>query len=384
MADVHNFFATAAKGTEGALRDELRGLRLPGVRADRGGVHFRGSLADGMKACLWSRIAMRILLSLGSYEAKGADGLYDAVASVPWEDHLSPRHTFSIHASVRSSELTHSHFVALRTKDAIVDRMRERTGARPSVDTAKPDVHVIVHLVKDRAELALDLSGEPLHRRGWRIEAKEAPLRETLAAAILALGYYDPKKPFLDPMCGSGTLAIEAALIARNIAPGRGRHFGFMRWPSFGDEEAKTFRDLQEAAKAVALPKAPAPIIARDRFDEPLEVTHRNAERAGVRNSLELAQQDARDLVPVPPECQIFVNPPYGERLGGKRLQLEGLYRGFGEAYAPFEDAIPLIVLSGSPLFERAFGHRVHWRHPLFNGPIETHLLRYGPDTRQG
>src|SRR5690606_38169259 len=127
------------------------------------------------------------------------------------------------------------------------------------------------------------------------VEAAEAPLRETLAAALLLLGNYDPAQPFLDPMCGSGTIAIEAALIARNIAPGRGRHFGFMRWPAFGDEEAATFRRLQEEARDVALPKAPAPILARDRFDEPLEIAHRNAERAGVRGSIELQQQDARN-----------------------------------------------------------------------------------------
>ncbi len=379
MRAVYAFFATAAKGTEGALRDELKALRIPGVRADRGGVHFSGSLADGMKACLWSRIAMRVLLSLGATEASGERGLYDAVASIPWEDHLTPRHTFAVHATVRSSELTHSHYVALLAKDAIVDRLRDRTGGRPSVDTQRPDVHVIVHLSRDRAEIALDLSGEPLHRRGWRVEAGEAPLRETLAAAVLALGHYDPAKPFLDPMCGSGTFAIEAALVARNIAPGRGRHFGFMRWPTFGDAEAATFRALQEEAKAVALPKAPAPILARDRFEEPLEFTHRNAERAGVRGSLELDLRDARDLAPLPQDCQIFVNPPYGERIGGKRLQLEGLYRGFAEAYAPFEDRHPLVVLSGTPLFDRAFGLRPRWEHTLFNGPLEARLLRYGP-----
>lgn len=376
---VYDFFATAAKGTEGALRDELRALRLREVRADRGGVHFRGELADGMKACLWSRVAMRVLLSLGTFEARGADGLYEAVASIPWEAHLSGRSTFAVHATVRSSELTHSHFVALRAKDAIVDRMREKACTRPTVDTRKPDVHVVVHLARDRATLSLDLSGDPLHRRGWRVEAREAPLRETLAASVLLLGGYDPQRPFLDPMCGSGTLAIEAALLARNIAPGRGRHFGFMRWPAFGGEAAATFRQLQEEARTAALPRAPAPILARDRFGAPLEIAERNAHRAGVLADIQFEKRDARDLAPLPQGCQIFVNPPYGERIGGKRLQLEGLYRTFGEAWAPFADEVSLIVLSGSPLFERGFGHRVRWRHPLYNGPLAVQLLRYGP-----
>ncbi|WP_050727309.1 THUMP domain-containing class I SAM-dependent RNA methyltransferase [Vulgatibacter incomptus] len=376
---MHHFFATAAKGTEGALRDELRALRLPRVRADRGGVHFEGRLEDGMRACLWSRIAMRILLQLGELEARGTQGFYDAIRSFPWEDHLSLRRTFAIRATVRDSELTHSHFVALKAKDAIVDRLREKLGGRPDVDADRPDVSVVIHLAKDVAQLSLDLAGAPLHMRGWRVEAKEAPLRETLAAAMLALGRYDPALPFLDPMCGSGTLAIEAAQIARKIAPGRGRHFGFMRWPAFGDEESKAFRALQEDAKAVALPKAPAPILARDRFADPLEVTERNLHRAGVTGSVELEQRDTRDLGSLPPRCQIFVNPPYGERLGGKRLQLEGLYRGFGQAYAPLEPEHRLVVLSGSPYFERAFGARVRARHRLFNGPLEVDLLSYGP-----
>ena len=300
------------------------------------------------------------------------------VAAVPWEEHLSPRHTFSIHATVRSSELTHSHFVALRTKDAIVDRMRDRTGEtaeRRYREAGRP-----YHCAPGAGSggRSPSISAEPLHRRGWRIEAEEAPLRETLAAAMLALGHYDPTKPF-SIRCAVRTLAIEAALIARNIAPGRGRHFGFMRWPTFGDAEAKTFRDLQEAAKAVALPKAPAPILARDRFEDPLETTHRNAERAGVRVLIEALQQDARNLIPMPPECQIFVNPPYGERLGGKRLQLEGLYRGFGEGVralrgrAAADGALRIAALRAGLWPSRA-------RHPLFNGPIEMHLLRYGPE----
>jgi len=373
------FFATAAKGTEGALRDELRSLGLRRIRADRGGVHFEGPLVDGMRACLWSRIAMRVLLALGEREAKGTQGFYDAIYDFPWEEHLSLRRTFAIRATVRDSELTHSHFVALKAKDAIVDRLRDKFGGRPDIEPHRPDVSIVIHLAKDVARVSLDLAGDSLHMRGWRIEAEEAPLRETLAAAILALGGYDPSLPLLDPMCGSGTIAIEAAHVARRIAPGRGRHFGFMRWPSFGDAEAETFRRLQEEAKEIALPKAPAPIIARDRFATPLETSERNIHRAGVASSIELEQQDVRELEPLPEGCQIFTNPPYGERLGGKRLQLEGLYRGFGEAYAPLAAAHRLVVLSGSPHFERAFGQKARRRHRLFNGPLQVELLSYGP-----
>lgn len=377
---MYSFFATAAKGTEGALRDELRELGLPKVRADRGGVHFEGTLADGMRACLWSRIAMRVLLSLGTHEARGAEGLYDAVRAIPWEEHLSLTRTFALRATAKDSELTHTQFIAQKAKDAIADRLRDVLGGRPDVDPYRADVWIVVHLAKDRAQISLDLAGLPLHIRGWRVEAEDAPLRETLAAAILRLGGYDPQLPFLDPMCGSGTLAIEAALFARRIAPGRGRHFAFQRWPRFPGEMEADFRALQEEAKEVARPHAPAPILARDRSPEALEFTKRNAQRAGVLNSLTIEQRDARRLGDLPAGCQIFTNPPYGERIGGKRLQLEGFYRGLGEAYREIAAEHPMVVLAGSPLFRHAFGLRPSRpAHRLYNGPLAVDLLTFRP-----
>lgn len=377
MTTRHRFFVTAAKGTEGALRDELRALRLGHVQADRGGVHLEGTFEAGMKACLWSRIGMRVLLELATTPAEGADGLYDAVRAVPWEEHLTGRSTFAVEATVRSSTLTHSHFIALRAKDAIVDRLRSTRGDRPDVDTRRPDVRVVIHLVKDVVTISLDLAGEPLHKRGWRVEAAEAPLRETLAAAVLALGGYDPALPLLDLMCGSGTIAIEAALAARQIAPGRGRHFGFHRWPSFDADRDAAFKRLLVEAREVALPKAPAPILARDRFVDPLELARRNAERAGVAGSIEFGLQDARDLQPLPPHCQIVSNPPYGERLGQKRLQLEGLFRQLGDAFRSLPPGHRIVLLSGTPGLERLLDLRSMKRHPLFNGPLEVRLLAF-------
>jgi putative N6-adenine-specific DNA methylase len=381
MTARHRFFVTAAKGTEGALRDELRALRVGPVRADRGGVHLEGSFEAGMKACLWSRIGMRVLQELAVGPAEGADGLYDAVRAVPWEEHLTGRSTFAVEATIRSSSLTHSHFVALRAKDAIVDRLRETRGERPDVDTRRPDVRVVIHLARDVATIALDLAGEPLHKRGWRVEAAEAPLRETLAAAVLALGGYDPVLPLLDPMCGSGTIAIEAALVARRIAPGRGRHFGFHRWPSFDADREAAFKRLQEEARETALPKAPAPILARDRFAEPLELARRNAERAGVSGSIEFGVQDARDLAPLPERCQIVSNPPYGERLGQKRLQLEGLFRQLGDAFRALPPGHRIVLLSGLLGLERLLDLRPVKKHPLFNGPLEVNLLAFETGT---
>lgn len=371
------FFVTAAKGTEGALRRELRELRLGRVRGDRGGVHFEGDLAAGMRACLWSRVGMRVLLHLATSPAEGEQGLYDAVRAVPWEDHLSARSTFAVDANVRSSKLTHSHYAALKVKDAIADRLRELRGVRPDVDTRRPDVLVLVHLVHDTVDIHLDLAGEPLHRRGWRVEGVEAPLRETLAAAMLQIGEVDPRLPVCDPMCGSGTIAIEAVLRARRIAPGRGRHFGFQRWPAFDEGARAAFRALQEEAREVQLPKGPE-VIARDRFADPLEVAQRNAHRAGVAADIVFERRDVRDLAPLPERCQLVFNPPYGERIGGRRLQMLGLFRGIAESWAALPPGHRMVVLAGTPLFAEAMPERPRLRHGLWNGPIEAQLLVYG------
>lgn len=371
------FFATAAKGTEGVLRDELRALGLRRVKATRGGVAFEGDLPAGMRAALWSRIAQRLLLEVGQGPAAGPEALYETVGDLPWEDHLDLRHTFAVQATGRAPGLTHTGFVALKVKDAIVDRLRHRLGARPDVNPKRPDVGVVVHLGRGEVAVYLDLSGDALHRRGWRAEGGEAPLKETLAASVLALGGYDPERPLLDPMCGSGTLVIEAALAARRIAPGLGRRFGFERWPAFDAEAKRALKALLTEARDLRLPAAPAPLLARDRFGAQLELAQRNAERAGVAADVALEQRDVRDLGALPEGCQLFVNPPYGERLGKKRLQLEGLFRQFGEAWRALGGDHPLVVLAGSPAFPRAFGGSPAHAHTLYNGPLEIRLLTY-------
>src|SRR5574341_2168903 len=179
------FFATCAKGTEGALRRELSPLRLRGVTGGRGGVAFEGRLEAGMRACLWSRTAMRVLLELARFRAPDADGLYLGVRSGDWTEWLTPRTTLAVDASVSSSAITHSQFAALKVKDAVVDALRDRLGSRPDVDPKNPDVRIVLHLSRDEAELSLDLAGEPLHRRGYRVAMTDAPLKETLAAAVL-------------------------------------------------------------------------------------------------------------------------------------------------------------------------------------------------------
>ena len=385
------FFATCARGTEGALRRELASLRLPGVRGGRGGVSFEGELEAGMRACLHSRCAMRMLVELARFPAPDAEALYQGARAVAWQDWLTTRTTLAVEATVSSSALTHSGFVALKVKDAAVDVLREVLGARPDVDPKDPDVRIVLHLHRDQAALSLDLAGAPLHRRGYRAVTTEAPLKETLAAAILSLGGVERALPFVDPMAGSGTLAIEQALRARRIAPGLGRSFGFQRWPAYRGGPQSQWDRMKAEARAAVLPRAPALIVARDGHPRALEALRRNAGAAGVLEDLEISQADARDLAPIAAEGTLVSNPPYGERLGAKgrgagarsggeavvaTRKLAGFYRGLAEMLARHR-GWTAVLLSGNPLLERAIPMRPEVDHRLWNGPLETHLLRY-------
>jgi 23S rRNA G2445 N2-methylase RlmL len=306
------FFATAAKGTEPALRDELRELRFDGVRADRGGVHFEGEMGEGRRACLWSRIAIRVLAPLASFSAPDERAYYEAVHAVDLDPVLTAKHTLVVSSACRSSRITHTEYLNQLTKDAVVDRIRERHGARPSVDKHDADVHLFVHLVKDEATLYLDLAGEPLHRRGYRAHSAEAPLKESLAAAVVRYSGWDRESPFVDPMCGSGTLAVEAALWAKNLAPGLARQrFAFERWASFDDAARSQMAELREAARAAVRADIP-PIFARDASERALKLAKSAARGAGV--DVAFAVGSLADFEQ-PEAGAVVSNPPYGKRL---------------------------------------------------------------------
>jgi putative N6-adenine-specific DNA methylase len=364
------FFATAAKGTEPALRDELRELRLVGVRADRGGVCFEGGMADAARACLWSRVAVRVLLEVAAFEARDADSLYQGVRAVDWSEWLTPRTTLAVRASTRSSRMTHSQFVAQKTKDAVVDALRDRFGARPSVDKDDPDVLLSVHLARDEATLYLDAGGASLHERGWRAQAGAAPLRETLAAAMVRLSGWDRQKPLVDPMCGAGTIAIEAAAWARKIAPGLSRaRFGFERWASCDDSVRDGMRALREEARGAARAEGP-PVFASDANPRAVERARDNARAAGVE--LIVDRRDVRGLGPLDPPGFVVTNPPYGERLAGD----EPLYEDLARALLRLRGHT-VALLAGSPDLGRAMGREPGRWWILFNGPIECRLLLY-------
>ncbi len=365
------YFATAAKGTEGAVRDELRELRFRGVRASRGGVHFEGDFSEGMRACVELRTAVRVLVELGSFDAPTEDALYDGVRRFEWERWLDARKTLAVRASTRSSGLTHSRYVEQKTKDAIVDRLRDRDGARPSVDLRDPDVLVSVHVAKDVATIYLDVGGVPLHLRGYRDRGGDAPLKETLAASIVRLSGWDRATPFLDPMCGAGTLAIEAALWAAGVAPGLDARFGFERWAGFGDAERATHRRVIERARARRKTTGLPEVLASDIDESAVEDTLRHAKQAGVVVRTTLA--DVGDLTSREP-IMVVTNPPYGERLG---LDQDDERR-MGRAFAGLRGS-NVAVLCGTPRILHAIPMRPEKTLSLMNGDIECRLALYAP-----
>ncbi|MCY1075262.1 THUMP domain-containing class I SAM-dependent RNA methyltransferase [Archangium lansingense] len=379
MAERLALFATTARGTEDLLAEELKELGARRIRQDRGGVRFLASLDEALMVCLWSRIAMRVLYPLGEFEAHGAEGLYEAVASVPWEEHLTPETTFAVEATLKDSEHSHTGFVALKVKDAVVDRMRDKMGARPDVDPRNPDVRVVAHLVRERLSLSLDLCGEPLHRRGYRVRPTPAPLKETLAAALLRAAGYTGEEALVDPMCGSGTILIEGGLIARRRAPGIARDFAVEKWPHLGARARELLEDLRADARRNER-KVTVPILGFDKDPEALEAARRNVKAAKLAEEIQLEEGDATKLPPLPASGGLLItNPPYGDRLGsGGQKGMKSFYFKLGDSLRA-QAGWRVWVLSGNPAFESAFHSRPRSRRDLWNGPIACTLLGYSP-----
>ncbi len=365
-----DFFATAAKGTEPALRDELIGLRIGHIRADRGGVHFSSTMEGAYKACLYSRIALKILMPLATFDAGSEQKLYDGVRSVDWSQHISPRHTLAVTAWCRDSALTHTNFVAQKVKDSVVDQQRDRHGSRSSVDRKDPDVPIFVHLVKNKATLYLDLSGESLHRRGYRRRTVEAPLKENLAAACLRLAGWDRKSTLADPMCGSGTIAIEAWLWSRNIAPGLSRNkFAFERWPSFDSSCRKYMEELRARARSEVLRQGPE-IFASDKDHKAVMATEINARSAHAKILVD--KLSVFDIKPMSPPGFILSNPPYGHRLEADRK----FYQQLGQRLRTLSGHRVGLLLAKESM-ERDLGLKRDKFQIMFNGDIRFRLTMF-------
>jgi 23S rRNA (guanine2445-N2)-methyltransferase / 23S rRNA (guanine2069-N7)-methyltransferase len=378
LSAPHRFIATAARGLTDLLARELANVGAEQIAASGGSVRFQGTLAVGYRACLWSRVASRVLLSLAELQADSADEFYRQARQVEWEAHISPTGSLACDFSGTHPGITNSHFGALRLKDAVVDRLRERCGSRPQIELSRPAVRLHAHAHGAHIILALDLSGEGLHRRGYRVQAGEAPLRENLAAGVLLRARWDEAaaagKEFLDPLCGSGTLVIEAAMIAARRAPGLYReYFGFLGWLG---HDAALWRTLCEEAAAQASPSLTNCIRGSDVDGRVLHWAAANAARAEVAA---LVQFERRALVDVRPNGaqpgMICTNPPYGERLADAAAA-GALHAQLGQVLREHFQGWDAAILTAAPLAARELRLRTYRVHELWNGAIACRLLR--------
>ncbi len=379
---LFDFFATVPRGMESLLAAELRAFGAGAVDSGRAGVAFRGELATGYRACLWSRTASRILLPLARFPAPTPEALYDGIRAIPWEEHLAPEGTLTVDFTLAQSQITHSHFAALKVKDAVVDRFRDSFGVRPSIDRERPDLRLNVYLYRDSARVSIDLSGESLHRRGYRDEGAMAPLKENLAAAILLFAGWPELAaagaPFVDPLCGSGTLPIEAALIAGDVAPGLLRpHFGFFGWR--GHDAAAWEEILAEARTRADTGKRRLPtIIGFDAQAAAVRAALRNLENAGLHGLVHVEKRElAAAAVPRGAGGGLLAtNPPYGERLGEEKA-LVPLYAQLGEVLKMHFAGWRAAVFTGNERLGMRLGLVPQRTEHLFNGAIECQLLQF-------
>lgn len=321
---TYSYFATCANNLEPLLAEELRSMHIHGVRPQRGGVLFTGTIKDAYRVCLWTRLTSRVLFSLGEVPAKNADQLYSSIMEVPWEDHISETGTFVIQTTGTNEKLRNTLFTNVRVKDAIADRFTEKFGFRPSINPSSPDVVVNVFVHGATAKIAIDLAGLPLHRREYRQEGTQvaAPLKETLAAAMLMVaGWPEIAKKggsFIDFMCGSGTLAIEAALMAGDVAPGIFRkHWGFLRWKGHDPKAWEALLEEAERRREQGRENIP-PIHASDNDARAVDIARRSIRKARLESAVtvqtfDMAKAPASWATETP--GLIAVNPAYGERL---------------------------------------------------------------------
>ena len=363
--------ATCSRGLEEVLAGELRALGASAVAVGRGMVSFSGGRDTVIDANLNLRTAMRVLVSLVRGQVADRGGLYDLAASVPWEEALDEHQTFAVEVAGRARAFRDASFAARVVKDAVVDRLRRVHGARPDVDRESPDIRLHLHLSDGASSLAIDSSGEPLSQRGYRPRGGPAPLNESLAAGILLLAGYDGSQPLIDPMCGTGTFAVEAALIATRTPPSLLREFAFESWPGHDRERhQETIRRLAHVRR-----DAPAPIVARDRDERAVQATRRNLKAAGMDRWAEVGPGDMRELdLPWGEGGMVVMNPPYGKRLGDVS-KLGGLYRKIGDALKQRAPGATAWVLVGDRELAKQIGLKPTRRIPLFNGPIECRLL---------
>ena len=378
----YQLFATTPKAMENILSEELQTFGINNIKATMAGVAFQGDLETAYRACLWSRTANRILLVLSSFVVKTQEDLYNGVQKINWFEHIEPDGSFAVSFSAKNSQaINNTHFGALKVKDAIVDQMREKFQKRPSINTEHPNIRINVYLNGETAQLSLDLSGESLHRRGYRDINIKAPIKENLAAAmLLRSGWPEIAKQhgsLIDPMCGSGTLLLEGAMIAADYAPGLLRdYFGFTGWKKHDAECWKKLRIEAQQRKKAGLEKLPV-IIGFDQNRHAINAALTHITNAGLQNKIHVERRDIEDAAPAESwkPGLLICNPPYGERLGDEQETAE-LYKKLGESLKAHFIGWKAAIIISNPELGFRLGIRSQKPITLFNGALECKLLR--------
>ena len=370
---MERFFATCPRGLELILAGELRLLGAEKVDAVGGGVQFHGDFFLCYRANLESRVASRILWQVSTDRYRDEDDIYRSTYALPWTEWFDAARTIRVDVSATKSPLTSLNFVTLKIKDAVCDKIRRLTGRRPSVDTRQPDISIQGHLTDRDFSLYLDTTGEPLFKRGKRMAAGEAPLRENLAAGILRLAGWEPDIPLLDPMCGSGTILLEAALMALDIAPGLGRRFAFDKFRNF---DGRRWRELLQQSQARQRPETPLAIYGSDLSGDALKAARVNLAACGLEKLVSLKQANILEIAAPANEGIIVTNPPYGVRLG-EQQELAEFYPKLGDVLKKNFAGWRAYILSADMRLPKLIRLAASKRTPLFNGALECRLFEY-------
>ncbi len=380
-------FATTAKGLEDLLSLEFQSIGIEDFTQSKGGVHFSATIEEALRICLWSRIANRVLLQIKQFDADTEEALYNEVYAINWQDYFDHTSSFAIDCNLQHSHLNHSQYAALKTKDAIVDQFRETTGERPNVETKQPDIQLNLYINNNKATLSLDLSGDSLHKRGYRKIGEHAPLKENLAAAILMRSQWHKKsaegKPFVDPMCGSGTLVIEAAMMAGDIAPGiLKEHWGFYEWRDFDSAVWQKLIDEALERREQGLKNLPS-ITGYDLSVHAIRAATLNVAAAGLTDYIHLEKRDISEATPRKQDDKgiIVVNPPYGQRISNKPEVFE-LYNTLGEQFKKQFLGWDVSVFTDSLELGKKIPLRARKIHSLYNGALECKLLHFQIDPK--
>ncbi|HQX45372.1 MAG TPA: THUMP domain-containing protein [Saprospiraceae bacterium] len=371
MSYNFNITATTLYGLEEVLAEELRSLGALDIEVLNRAVQYKGDLALMYKSNLMLRTAVKILRPISTFRAFNEDQLYQHVRKINWDNYFDTNMTFAIDGSTSGEIFTHSKYAALKSKDAIADQFRDKYGLRPSVDTENPDIRINVHISNEMVHVSLDSSGNILSKRNYRLNQTEASMNEVLAAGIILLSGWNKDSDFIDPMCGSGTLPIEAALIAHNIPPGKNRNFGFQTWLDFD----KNLWDEIKADSEQNITTFKKKITAYEIDKKALSVAIINSERAGVKEFIDFKQMDFFESSYEGEKGHVVINPPYGERI--EVDEIVDFYKSMGTRLKHFYPGCNAWVISSNFEALKHFGLRPTRKIKLFNGPLECRLHKF-------